>query len=1032
MAPPPGILEVRCAGCGETLEVEHGLTEFACPDCGMAQALPPEHMPPRPRRALPLPGRGGVVPSAVPAAAPWRVSCGGCGAILSVPHGPGRFSCPLCGAEIAPPPLAAVVSVVAPPAAIPITSSRPAKPSEVLYGNSNQPTLAGQVQKSIISEHTHGQHHKHSFREESFSSFRVDSRTQIPDVGRLQNKRVNPSSDQEESCMEPPNGAIARPGKKKSISAAGPKYCPAGKLQEEHINKVIQASMAQGMPSNSEGPDDMITVHNKQKTGHMVVPSVIEHEQINPLHQVCDEQQAGENSSDLVHVDQVQVACKAIQNNKRSTRYTKGNQKRQGKSPLNHSTELPHLRRSKRIAKGQPDPIDIEPIHRIYASPNQNQSETPQIESTIDDTDPISPNQHRYPHSISNKLDNVDATTPVLNHTMPTKEIIPQCYSQMYSPESRWALPNPSSNSWHEHEMPNESFDGIVQLDSSDDEVHSTPLENHNQDMDGQLAEEACAGKSYLEQDSKNLAENGRQKNGFVGSSGDAKHHRDLPSGMGTSHQINLAASCNRLAALLPVSAATPLPTISSPSFEKLPVNCSSPTTPHHQRAPLYSQDAWNGDILSVSDGKSSKKRRGRAPAVLMEPRKEADKPVLTPNGTENWIVHPPCSKVTTTLSLLIKQNYPGTYVLVDTNGTDQPFELVVYHWHQCPSDIRDTILDEFLKRYKWSPGQEEECRKIFDRKALRQLVNLFCYEKQRVRELIAKKAKRSSAVVWASRSLEEGDDKEDSEEQHGDESVLALEHEDPLKWKPFVPEWMQPKWWEMLCDHWAKDEVMKVSYQKRKNRNAGNDPCHTSGLRSIAMHQRLTSTNDGRKLVPDIDPSTKINSDKGGIIDKKALRTEGTTNEHTAEARDAQRGPHPVQEQMGGCKRGRYYCDFGVRKKVQTDSLSIASPGCSSNPGQPPMFTHEQVQQMINQALQGLHETWEKKFLSLEQNMRSMSKSRVNSNGPKGSLVAVAGDKQCQLARQDTLDSMDGEKDPAGGGEDDPENQDYEDEHWS
>jgi hypothetical protein len=59
---------------------------------------------------------------------------------------------------------------------------------------------------------------------------------------------------------------------------------------------------------------------------------------------------------------------------------------------------------------------------------------------------------------------------------------------------------------------------------------------------------------------------------------------------------------------------------------------------------------------------------------------------------------------------------------------------------------------------------------------------------------------------------------------------------------------------------------------------------------------------------------------------------------------------------------------------------LPKSSPGCSSNhgQGQPPMFTHEQVQQMINQALQGLNETWEKKFLSLEQNMRSMSKSRI------------------------------------------------------
>jgi hypothetical protein len=250
-------------------------------------------------------------------------------------------------------------------------------------------------------------------------------------------------------------------------------------------------------------------------------------------------------------------------------------------------------------------------------------------------------------------------------------------------------------------------------------------------------------------------------------------------------------------------------------------------------------QDARNGDMLSASVSKSSKKRRGRAPAVLMEPRKEADRPVLTPCGAENWTVHPSCLKVTTTLSLLIKQNYPGTYVSVGTNG--QPCELAVFHWHQCPSDIRDTVLDEFLKRYKWSPGQEEECRKIFDRKAVRQLVNLFCYEKQRVRDLLAKKAKRSSTVVRASRSLEEGDGREDSEEQHGDESVLVLELDDPLNWKPFVPEWMQPKWWEKLCDHWAKDEVMKVSYQKRKNRNAGNPPCNASGSQSIAMHQQFT-----------------------------------------------------------------------------------------------------------------------------------------------------------------------------------------------
>jgi len=87
------LLEVRCAGCGETLEVERGLAEFACPDCATPQALPLELMPPpRRRRALPLPPSG-------PAGA--RLPCGSCGAMLDVRPGLARCGCPVCGAELA-------------------------------------------------------------------------------------------------------------------------------------------------------------------------------------------------------------------------------------------------------------------------------------------------------------------------------------------------------------------------------------------------------------------------------------------------------------------------------------------------------------------------------------------------------------------------------------------------------------------------------------------------------------------------------------------------------------------------------------------------------------------------------------------------------------------------------------------------------------------------------------------------------------------------------------------------------------------
>ncbi|KAF8690552.1 hypothetical protein HU200_040914 [Digitaria exilis] len=119
MASPPAsaagegdFLEVRCAGCGETLEVERGLTEFACPDCATAQALPPELMPqpppPRRRRALPLPPAPSPAAAAArchlasaPSAGAARLPCGACGAMLAVPPGLARCGCPVCGAELA-------------------------------------------------------------------------------------------------------------------------------------------------------------------------------------------------------------------------------------------------------------------------------------------------------------------------------------------------------------------------------------------------------------------------------------------------------------------------------------------------------------------------------------------------------------------------------------------------------------------------------------------------------------------------------------------------------------------------------------------------------------------------------------------------------------------------------------------------------------------------------------------------------------------------------------------------------------------
>uniref|UniRef100_A0A0A9DKD4 Uncharacterized protein n=1 Tax=Arundo donax TaxID=35708 RepID=A0A0A9DKD4_ARUDO len=238
----------------------------------------------------------------------------------------------------------------------------------------------------------------------------------------------------------------------------------------------------------------------------------------------------------------------------------------------------------------------------------------------------------------------------------------------MYSPETRWALPVPSSNSWQDHEKPQESFSGSDQLDRGYEEVRSNPSETQNQDMDGQITQEACSDKNRsgqirLKPHNKNLSEHGTQKrNGFTAfSSNDAEHAGDW-SFFGTRRQRNLYASCSRLAALRPF-----------PGF-LLPLHCPRPRHLLHiyhstaavqhyhtnNHRPKYMQEAPCDDVLPGSV--SSKKRKGCAPEKLIEPRKEADRPVLMPSGI-NWNVHPPCPKVANTLSLLIKQNYPGTSV---------------------------------------------------------------------------------------------------------------------------------------------------------------------------------------------------------------------------------------------------------------------------------------------------------------------------------------------------------------------------------
>lgn len=92
------------------LTVGPGVTEFICPTCKLPQMLPPELMPlaggtgsntsstttrPAHLKASSHVPALGIDPTKI------QLPCANCKAILNVPHGLVRFSCPQCAVELA-------------------------------------------------------------------------------------------------------------------------------------------------------------------------------------------------------------------------------------------------------------------------------------------------------------------------------------------------------------------------------------------------------------------------------------------------------------------------------------------------------------------------------------------------------------------------------------------------------------------------------------------------------------------------------------------------------------------------------------------------------------------------------------------------------------------------------------------------------------------------------------------------------------------------------------------------------------------
>ncbi|CAL5014957.1 unnamed protein product [Urochloa decumbens] len=885
-AAPAEFVEVRCAGCGETLEVEPALTEFACPDCGTQQALPPELMPPpppRPRRALPIPGRGPAaaapVPVPVPVPAPAHMPCGACAALLSVPAGLARFACPLCGVELivdggrlrlyfASPPRASVSVLVPPPAGITLRPSPHRRPE-------------GQVEK--FNHPTRSSIH----RGETFSS----SKTGAIYTMLAQKESSIHSAHRGESRIEPLDKTIAKSSATKTTLSPCPESTGVQNVQQEPPMHASSASHTQVCPSShsvraqGQQPAEDIASHGQQINEYRTVSSSMQHETIEAPNQVnCVEQAQGE-----YHSKETGWNLKRKRSGK-SASVQKG--KKMG------LTSYPNggvqLRRSTRLSKQPENPINDEPVQQTAAS-NQCNSDPLNIDKIISNLCSSPLPQQQMPQASSSQSGQVDATTrpPLSNHDASQDGQFPLCYSQSYPPEV---------------------------------------LGEHSLDIIG-----------------------------------DEQPH--------------------------------------------------SPEAQFHVMR-VQQEDAQRSYSLLGSVVKSSGKRRGRGhqPTRLVKPRREVDRPVLTPNIIDKWDVNPPCPKVASTITILLKQKYPGsTYLPAGQRREVPPNGEVVFHWQQYPPETRDAILNEFLQRYKWAPGREAECLKLFERRAARQFAGILCEEKRKVRLKFAA-ADKSNEALGSHRSNRhaESEDENQEEEPEDQQALKRCEDDEPLLWKPFPPAWMYPSWWERLCEHWAKEEVLKMSSQNRKNRYTGGHAHHTSGSRSIAMHRQIMLIENGGMPVSELEVFNKTHRRNGGtgeFVSERAKRTVEGFKKRMEEAGDK---IHPhlawVQE-VGGRNRGRYYGLTGIIDKDKVDELAKSMPNCFDKNGHRQKFTQEQVQQMINQALQGLNETWEKKFKSLEQSVLGVPPLGIDPEHAPGSSAARKGGQEDQSRYyQDASDAQTGE----------------------
>ncbi|CAL5089589.1 unnamed protein product [Urochloa decumbens] len=392
------LLEVRCAGCGETLEVERGLTEFACPeapDCATPQALPlelmPPPLPPRRRRAVPLPSAPGR--AAPPPASAARLPCGACGALLSVPPGLARCGCPVCGAELAVDParLRRYLEATAAPPLVPVSPPPVFQAREVQQEYPDSAVRVGHIQGYPNTRLVHVERSQIRCRNTKALSGYPDAHTDRDDMDTEVSDEINAMH-----CHM-------------SGFSVDSRASNAKRRQVEALNHVVYQVQSQqtNYSVHAEGPDHAIHVgeaHNKY-LNHAV-------------HKKRQAQTLNQTTQQIGHTKNLSIAKQSAA----ITYYESGSEGSQA------------------------------------ASSSQSISSSLDIDQSSDDSSSSLQPQHDMPQRSSNEAGNLDVTMQTASSIpdMTDPESFARYYSKVYPPEVRRALES-NSNVWLErviHQSP--------------------------------------------------------------------------------------------------------------------------------------------------------------------------------------------------------------------------------------------------------------------------------------------------------------------------------------------------------------------------------------------------------------------------------------------------------------------------------------------------------------------------------------------------------------------------------------------------